>query len=64
MAAGSIGNEVAVSQRFSTFIAENLVIYTQIFVYILPRFERLDFTTFRNVIMLHRLVKVRERRIF
>ncbi|XP_069964053.1 sphingomyelin phosphodiesterase 4 isoform X1 [Bactrocera oleae] len=58
MAAGSIGNEVAVSQRFSTFIAENLVIYTQIFVYILPRFERLDFTTFRNVIMLHRLVKV------
>ncbi|XP_067637109.1 sphingomyelin phosphodiesterase 4 [Eurosta solidaginis] len=55
---GASGCEVAVSQRFSTFIAENLVIYTQVFVYILPRFERLDFTSFRNVIMLHRLVKV------
>ncbi|CAD6991436.1 sphingomyelin phosphodiesterase 4 [Ceratitis capitata] len=55
---GAMVNEMTVSQRFTTFIAENLVIYTQIFVYLLPRFERLDFTSFRNVIMLHRLVKV------
>ncbi|XP_065354965.1 sphingomyelin phosphodiesterase 4 isoform X2 [Calliphora vicina] len=47
-----------ISSRFDSFIAENLVIYTQIFVHILPRFERLDFTSFPNVIMLHRLVKV------
>ncbi|XP_017468610.1 PREDICTED: sphingomyelin phosphodiesterase 4 isoform X1 [Rhagoletis zephyria] len=58
MMPSSTGSETSVSQRFSTFIAENLVIYTQVFVYILPRFERLDFTSFRNVIMLHRLVKV------
>ncbi|KAM7362658.1 sphingomyelin phosphodiesterase 4 isoform 2-T2 [Cochliomyia hominivorax] len=47
-----------VNSRFDSFIADNLVIYTQIFVYLLPRFERLDFTSFPNVIMLHRLVKV------
>ncbi|XP_011293131.1 sphingomyelin phosphodiesterase 4 [Musca domestica] len=50
--------EVPINSRFDTFIADNLVIYTQIFVHILPRFERLDFTSLRNVIMLHRLVKV------
>ncbi|KAI8129032.1 Sphingomyelin phosphodiesterase 4 [Lucilia cuprina] len=47
-----------ISSRFDSFIAENLVIYTQIFVHLLPRFERLDFTSFPNVIMLNRLVKV------
>lgn len=50
--------EVPINNRFDSFIADNLVIYTQIFVHILPRFERLDFTSLRNVIMLHRLVKV------
>lgn len=50
--------EVPISSRFDSFIQDNLAIYTQIFIHILPRFERLDFTTFRNVIMLHRLVKV------
>ncbi|XP_075145341.1 sphingomyelin phosphodiesterase 4 isoform X2 [Haematobia irritans] len=50
--------EVPINSRFDSFIAENIVIYTQIFVHILPRFERLDFTSLRNVIMLHRLVKV------
>ncbi|XP_061400334.1 sphingomyelin phosphodiesterase 4 [Musca vetustissima] len=50
--------EVPINSRFDSFIADNLVIYTQIFVHILPRFERLDFTSLRNVIMLHRLVKV------
>lgn len=50
--------ESPINSKFDSFIAENLVIYTQIFVHILPRFERLDFTSFPNVIMLHRLVKV------
>ncbi|XP_073824716.1 sphingomyelin phosphodiesterase 4 isoform X2 [Musca autumnalis] len=50
--------EVPINSRFDSFIVDNLVIYTQIFVHILPRFERLDFTSLRNVIMLHRLVKV------
>ncbi|XP_055904347.1 sphingomyelin phosphodiesterase 4 [Eupeodes corollae] len=50
--------EIPISSRFDSFIQDNLAIYTQIFIHILPRFERLDFTTFRNVIMLHRLVKV------
>ncbi|XP_055374987.1 sphingomyelin phosphodiesterase 4 [Condylostylus longicornis] len=44
--------------KYDGFIAENLAIYTQIFVQILPRFERLDFTSFRNAVMLHRLIKV------
>uniref|UniRef100_A0A1A9X2R9 Sphingomyelin phosphodiesterase 4 n=1 Tax=Glossina brevipalpis TaxID=37001 RepID=A0A1A9X2R9_9MUSC len=44
--------------RYQTFIIGNLTVYTQIFVHILPRFERLDFTSFPNVVMLHRLVKV------
>lgn len=50
--------EFPISSRFDSFIQDNLAIYTQIFIHILPRFERLDFTTFRNVIMLHRLIKV------
>lgn len=53
-----MNTERPISSIFDSFIAENLVIYTQIFVHLLPRFERLDFTSFPNVIMLHRLVKV------
>uniref|UniRef100_A0A1B0BDP3 Sphingomyelin phosphodiesterase 4 n=1 Tax=Glossina palpalis gambiensis TaxID=67801 RepID=A0A1B0BDP3_9MUSC len=50
--------EFSSDNRYQTFILDNLIIYTQIFVHILPRFERLDFTSLPNVIMLHRLVKV------
>nr|XP_013101708.1 unnamed protein product [Stomoxys calcitrans] len=50
--------EVPINSRFDAFISDNIVIYTQIFVHILPRFERLDYTSLRNVVMLHRLVKV------
>lgn len=50
--------EFSTDNRYQTFILDNLIIYTQIFVHILSRFERLDFTSFPNVIMLHRLVKV------
>ncbi|GAB0094643.1 Sphingomyelin phosphodiesterase 4 [Sergentomyia squamirostris] len=44
--------------RFESFIQENLCIYTQIFVQLLPRFECLDLTSLKNVLMIFRLVKV------
>ncbi|XP_059620057.1 sphingomyelin phosphodiesterase 4 isoform X2 [Phlebotomus argentipes] len=44
--------------RFESFIQENLCEYTQIFIQLLPRFECLDLTSLKNVLMIFRLVKV------
>ncbi|EDS26945.1 conserved hypothetical protein [Culex quinquefasciatus] len=50
--------EMQINQRHENFIAENLIVYTQIFVQLIPRFERIDLSTLRNVMMLFRLLKV------
>lgn len=50
--------EMPVPPRFEPFIAENLVAFTQIFVRLVPRFERVDLSTYKNVFMLFRVLKV------
>lgn len=50
--------EIAISPRFEAFIQENLQDYTQIFVQLMPRCEQLDLSSFRDVMMLYRLMKV------
>lgn len=44
--------------KYERFILENSATYTQIFNQLLPRFERLDFASLKNVSMLFRLAKV------
>lgn len=44
--------------KYATFVSENLVCYTQIFVRLLTRFQRMDLSSFKNVLMLFRLLKV------
>lgn len=44
--------------KFERFIMDNSSTYTQIFIQLLPRFERLDFSSPKNVSMLYRLTKV------
>uniref|UniRef100_A0A1B0CYY0 Uncharacterized protein n=1 Tax=Phlebotomus papatasi TaxID=29031 RepID=A0A1B0CYY0_PHLPP len=44
--------------RFESFIQENLCEYTQIFIQLLPRFECLDLTSLKNVLMIFRMMKV------
>lgn len=50
--------EIAIAPRYETFIQENLRDYTQIFVLLMPRLEQLDLASFRDVMMLYRLIKV------
>lgn len=47
-----------IAHRFEQFVMENMISYTQILVQLLPRFERIDFSSLRNVMMLHRVLKV------
>ncbi|EDV92548.1 sphingomyelin phosphodiesterase 4 isoform X1 [Drosophila grimshawi] len=49
--------EPPITNAFDGFIMDNLIVYTHIFMLLLPRFERLDYTVYRNAYMLHRLVK-------
>lgn len=42
---------------FEGFIIDNLIVYTHVFMQLLPRFERLDYSVYRNAYMLHRLTK-------
>lgn len=49
---------IEIHKRYETFITENMISYTQIFVQLLPRFERLDFSSIKNVHMMYRLTKV------
>lgn len=51
-------NQIAIPQKFEKFIMENAATYTQIFIQLLPRFERLDFTSLKNVTILYRLARV------
>lgn len=47
-----------IPSKYERFILENSATYTQIFIQLLPRFERLDFASLKNVSMLYRLTKV------
>jgi sphingomyelin phosphodiesterase 4 len=47
-----------IPERFKTFISENLIIYTQIFVRLIPRFMKMDLSLNKNAFMLFRLMKV------
>lgn len=47
-----------IPRRFEQFIKDNMVSYTQILVQLLPRFQRTDFSSSKNVNMLFRLLKV------
>lgn len=47
-----------IPRKYAAFISDNIVSYSQILVQLLPRFERLDFSSFKNVVMLYRLIKV------
>lgn len=50
--------QMCIPTKFEKFIFENAASYTQIFIQLLPRFERLDFTSLKNVLILYRLAKV------
>lgn len=50
--------QLCIPQKFEKFIMENAAAYTQIFIQLLPRFERLDFTSLKNVTILYRLARV------
>lgn len=44
--------------KYKNFINENIACYTQIYIQLLPRFLSLDLTSFRNTLMVYRLLKV------
>lgn len=50
--------QICIPQKFEKFIMENAASYTQIFIQLLPRFDRLDFTSMKNVSILYRLTRV------
>lgn len=50
--------QLPIPRKYESFILDNIVSYTQIYAQLLPRFERLDFTSLKNVAMLYRLIKV------
>ncbi|XP_013146152.1 PREDICTED: sphingomyelin phosphodiesterase 4 isoform X2 [Papilio polytes] len=52
------GNSNTLDASYTQFIAENFPTYTCIFQMVLPRFMRLDLTTYKNAVMLFRLGKV------
>lgn len=47
-----------IQRPFDSFVKENMLSYTQIFIQLLPRFDRLDLSSVKNVSMMHRLLKV------
>lgn len=53
--AGSLTYRPPIPSHFDGFIIDNLIMYTHIFSVLLPHFERLDFTVYRNAFMLYRL---------
>ncbi|TDG52183.1 hypothetical protein AWZ03_001464 [Drosophila navojoa] len=52
-----INYEPPITSVYDGFIIDNLIVYTHIFMQLLPRFERLDYSVYRNAYMLHRLAK-------
>ncbi|ALC47309.1 CG6962 [Drosophila busckii] len=55
---GGINYQPEISRYFDGFIIDNLIVYTHIFMQLLPRFERLDYSVYRNAYMLHRFAKM------
>lgn len=51
-------SEICITPRYETFIQDNLRDYTQIFIMLMPRCEQLDLSSFRDVMILYRLIKV------
>ncbi|XP_023947971.2 sphingomyelin phosphodiesterase 4 [Bicyclus anynana] len=51
-------NANTLDESFTQFIAENFPSYTCIFQLVIPRFMRLDISTYKNAVMLFRLGKV------
>ncbi|KAG5684621.1 hypothetical protein PVAND_013844 [Polypedilum vanderplanki] len=49
---------IEIPKRFKTFINENLLSYTQIFVRLIPRFMKMDLSLSKNAFMLFRMLKV------
>ncbi|XP_022216123.2 sphingomyelin phosphodiesterase 4 [Drosophila obscura] len=45
----------AITSAYDAFIVDNLIVYTHIFMQLLPHFGRLDYTVYRNCQMLSRL---------
>ncbi|BFF89069.1 sphingomyelin phosphodiesterase 4 [Drosophila madeirensis] len=45
----------AITSAYDAFIMDNLIVYTHIFMQLLPHFGRLDYTVYRNCLMLNRL---------
>lgn len=55
----NLNNEMLdIPDRFKTFINENIVSYTQIFVRLVPRFLKMDLSLNKNAFMLFRMLKV------
>lgn len=55
----NLNNEIVeIPERFKTFINENIVCYTQIFVRLVPRFLKMDLALNKNAFMLFRMMKV------
>lgn len=50
--------DIRVTGKYATFVADNLLCYTQIFVKLLTRFQRMDLSIYKNVLMIYRMVKV------
>ncbi|XP_017144069.1 sphingomyelin phosphodiesterase 4 [Drosophila miranda] len=45
----------AITPAYDAFIMDNLIVYTHIFMQLLPKFGRLDYTVYRNCQILNRL---------
>lgn len=51
-------SEIVISPKFESFIQENIRDYTQVFVSLMPRYEQLDLSSIRDVMLVYRLIKV------
>lgn len=49
---------IAIPPKYEKFVMENAASYTQIFIQLLPRFDRLDFISLKNCMILYRLTRV------
>eukprot|EP00099_Drosophila_melanogaster_P022605 NP_650124.1 uncharacterized protein Dmel_CG6962 [Drosophila melanogaster] len=54
----SLSYRPPISSCFDGFIIDNLIMYTHIFMQLLPHFGRLDYTVYRNAFMLYRLATI------
>jgi sphingomyelin phosphodiesterase 4 len=55
----NLNNEIVdIPERFRNFISENIICYTQIFIRLIPRFQKMDLSLSKNAFMLFRMLKV------